>query len=237
MAVHFEETKCVCICEWAGEKGVTHCPAADCSSSVDCRTSPAPWDPNLWALLIKNHGLGSWDAGGGHNRLCTKCSKGGVWIRPQLISICKKICTWCRRQCWEKKMSWHVPKMDKAKTSTGSCVTSVRKCSHTAEFLLVHMQEFAYFHFIWDIFLKCDWNSMVAVKANRCFAVMSTNTIIPLCYNALLIIQHLTPNQSKAQVPDSCSLPPTQFRLELKGRCEIHDGMITMSTDITASQY
>lgn len=34
-----------------------------------CRTSPAPWDPNLWALLIKNHGLGSWDAGGGHNRL------------------------------------------------------------------------------------------------------------------------------------------------------------------------
>lgn len=80
---------CVHVCERERERERCQCLAVPCSwlrlLSRLCRTSPAPWDPNLWALLIKNHGLGSWDAGGGHNRLSTECSKGGVGMKHQLI--------------------------------------------------------------------------------------------------------------------------------------------------------
>lgn len=82
----------VSVCEKERER--CQCHSVPCSwlrlLSRPCRTSPAPWDPNLWALLIKNHGLGSWDAGGGHNRLSTECSKGGVGHEPAIYLLFKK---------------------------------------------------------------------------------------------------------------------------------------------------
>lgn len=43
--------------------------------------------------MIKNHGLGSWDVGGGHNRLSATYCHGAVGERKQLIYT-KKVHTW-----------------------------------------------------------------------------------------------------------------------------------------------